>query len=72
MPLGRRRFCYFHVFEQNWFYALLFERYLGLGYLGYVAFLFLWLIDVVYLKARVRTAVVDAPGSMLPKCGIAA
>ena len=63
---------YFYVFEQNWFYAILFERYLGLGYLGYVAFLFLWLIDITVLKARITGLVVDAVGSMLSKCGIAA
>ena len=61
---------YFYVFEQNWFYAILFERYLGLGYLGYVAFLFFWLVDIVYLKARITQAVSDALGSMLSKCGI--
>ena len=61
---------YFYVFEQNWFYAILFERYLGLGYLGYVAFLFFWLIEIVYLKARITQMVFDAVGSMLSKCGI--
>jgi len=62
--------AYFYIFEQNWFYAILFERYLGLGYLGYVAFLFLWLIDIVYLKAKVTETVVNAVGSMISKCGI--
>ena len=61
---------YFYIFEQNWFYAILFERYLGLGYLGYVAFLFFWLIEIVYLKARITQMVFDAVGSMLSKCGI--
>ena len=62
---------YFYVFEQNWFYAILFERYLGFGYLGYVAFLFFWMLDIVYLKARCTRAVIDALASVFSKCGLA-
>ena len=61
----------FYVFSQNWFYAILFDRYLGPGYLGYVAFLFLWLVDIVYLRTRITQAVLDALGAIISKCGIA-
>lgn len=63
---------YFYLFEQNWFYTILFERYLGYGYLGYVGFLFLWLCDIVYLQARVTRAVIDGLASLLSKCGFPA
>lgn len=62
----------FYLFEQNWFYTILFESYLGFGYLGYVAFLFLWFCDIVYLRARVTQAVINAVGSMISKCGFPA
>jgi hypothetical protein len=34
-----------YIFERNWFFAILFDRYLGIGYAGIIvsAFLYMWL-----------------------------
>lgn len=50
---------YFYLFEQNWFFTIIYNDFLGFWYLAYVVALFLWLCDVVFNKARVTTRIVN-------------
>ncbi len=50
---------YFYVFEQNWFYTILYNDYVGLGYLAYLLVVFAFLYDIVFNKARVTTEIIN-------------
>ena len=51
---------YFYVFEQNWFYTIIYNDYTGLAYVGYLIFVFAILSDILFNKARVTTEVINA------------
>jgi len=51
---------YFYIFEQNWFYTIIYNDYTGLGYIGYLVFVFAILSDIVFNKARVTTEIINA------------
>jgi hypothetical protein len=46
---------YFYLFEQNWFFTIIHNSYLGLGYLAYLSRVFLFLCDIALNRARVTT-----------------
>jgi hypothetical protein len=46
---------YFYIFNQNWFFTLIFDSYVGFGYLVYLGILFGFLVDIGLNKARVTT-----------------
>ena len=46
---------YFYVFEQNWFFTIIYNDYVGFGYLVYVGVLFLLLCDIALNRGRVIT-----------------
>ncbi len=50
---------YLYLFEQNWFFTIVYNDFLGFWYLAYVVALFLWLCDVVFNRARVTTRLVN-------------
>ena len=50
---------YFYIFEQNWLFAIIYNNYLGYGYLGYVGVLFLFLCDIVFNSARITTEIIN-------------
>lgn len=50
---------YFYLFQQNWFFTIIYNDFLGFWYLGYVLAVFLWLCDIVFNKARVTTRIVN-------------
>lgn len=50
---------YFYLFQQNWFFTIIYNDFLGFWYLMYVAAVFLWLCDIVFNKARVTTRLVN-------------
>ena len=56
-----------YVFGQDWFYTILYNDYMGFGYLLYVALIFSALMDIVFNKASVTTEIIngiaDALGS---------
>lgn len=58
-----------YVFLQDWFYAVLFGRYLGYGYLAWVGGVFAVLLDCVFNRARVSQRFVDAVGAVLSPAG---
>lgn len=58
-----------YVFGQNWFYTILFDSYVGFGYLTYIGIIYLFLIDILAFKARITGAILDGIGSMFSSCG---
>ncbi|MFM2198747.1 MAG: hypothetical protein RLZZ505_2179 [Verrucomicrobiota bacterium] len=51
---------YFYIFEQNWLLTILFNDYLGFGYLAYLAVVFGLLCDIILNRARITTVIVNA------------
>jgi hypothetical protein len=51
---------YFYVFEQNWFLNIVYNDYVGYGYIAYVSIVFLLLCDVVLNRAKVTTEILNA------------
>ena len=50
---------YFYIFEQNWFFTIIYNTYLGWSYLAYVGLVFAFLCDIVFNKARVTTEIIN-------------
>ncbi len=50
---------YFYIFEQNWLYTIIYNDYLGFGYLVYLGALFLILSDIVFNKAAITTEIIN-------------
>ncbi|MEH6471211.1 MAG: hypothetical protein V7752_08175 [Halopseudomonas sp.] len=49
-----------YLFGQDWFYTILYNNYMGFGYLAYVSVIFGFLMDVAFNKARATTEVINA------------
>lgn len=49
-----------YLFGQNWFFTILYNDYVGFGYVAYVGVLFGFLYDIALNKARVTTEIVNA------------
>jgi hypothetical protein len=50
---------YFYIFEQNWFYTIIYNNYTGFAYIGYLTFVFTVLCDIVFNKAKVTTEIIN-------------
>ena len=50
---------YFYLFEQNWFFTLIYNDFLGYGYLGYIGVLFLFLSDIAFNKGRITCEILN-------------
>ena len=64
---------YFYLFEQNWFYTIIYNDYTGFSHIGYLPFVFAILCDTVFNNARVTTELINGcfqaighPGSLVP------
>jgi hypothetical protein len=49
----------FYLFEQNWFYTVVYSNYTGFGYVAYLTVVFSILCDIVFNKARVTTRIIN-------------
>ncbi|MCF6196928.1 MAG: hypothetical protein L3J50_09530 [Emcibacter sp.] len=59
-------FCsYFYIFEQNWFFTILYDDYMGFAYLGYLTVTFSFLCDIIFNKGRVTTEIMNGISSAL-------
>lgn len=58
---------YFYLFQQNWFFTIIYNDYVGYGYIAYVSVIFLFLCDVVFNRARVTTEIINALLSAIGK-----
>lgn len=48
-----------YIFGQNWIYVLLYNNYMGFGYLIYVAIIFFFLCDIAFLEATFTQMVLE-------------
>ncbi len=48
-----------YIFGQDWFYTILYNEYMGFGYLAYISLIFGFLMDIVFNKARVTTEIIN-------------
>ena len=51
---------YFYLFQQNWFFTIIYDSYVGWAYLGYLSVVFAFLGDIAFNHARVTTGLLDA------------
>ena len=54
---------YLYVFNQNWFYTIIYNDFLGYFYLLYMGIIFLFLCDMIFNKARVTESIIHGIGS---------
>jgi hypothetical protein len=50
---------YFYLFEQNWFYTIIYNDYTGYAYLAYLLLVFSFLTDIVLNRARVTSEILN-------------
>lgn len=50
---------YFYLFEQNWFYTIIYNSYTGFGYVAYLTIVFAILYDIAFNKAKVTTEIIN-------------
>jgi len=50
---------YFYIFEQNWFFTILFNDFVGFWYVVYLFFVFCFFLDIVFNKARVTQFILE-------------
>lgn len=48
-----------YIFGQDWFYTILYNDYMGFGYLFYLAAIFGFLIDISFNRARVTSEIIN-------------
>ena len=48
-----------YIFGQDWFYTILYDDYMGFGYLFYIAVIFGVLLDITFNKAQVTTEIIN-------------
>jgi hypothetical protein len=48
-----------YIFGQDWFYTIIYYHYMGVGYLTYIFFIFGFLMDIVFNKARITTEIIN-------------
>ena len=51
---------YFYIFQQNWLMTIIYSNYWGFAYLAYVGFVFSFLCDIVFNRARITTEIINA------------
>lgn len=56
---------YFYLFEQNWFYTIIYNDYTGYSFIGYLALVFAILWDIVLNKARITTEIINGMANAL-------
>ncbi len=51
---------YSYLFAQNWFFTIIYNNYVGYGYVAYLSLIFLILCDVLLNRARITTEIINA------------
>lgn len=54
-----------YIFGQDWFYTIIYNNYMGFGYVAWVAVLFGFLMDIVFNAARITTKIINAILNMI-------
>jgi hypothetical protein len=60
---------YFYLFEQNWFYTIIYNDYTGYSFIGYLFIVFAILCDIVFNKARITTEILNVCLQALGQAG---
>ena len=60
---------YFYIFNQNWFFTLIFNDFLGFGYLVYLLTLFGFFVDIGFNKARITDIIMNAIANVFSSFG---
>lgn len=55
---------YFYLFSQNWFYTILFNDYVGFGYIIYLLLVFSMLCDIVFNDSRILKSIINFIGNI--------
>lgn len=55
--------AWFYLIEQNWFYTILTNSYVGFGYTVWLLLIFGFLFDVLFNRARITTQIINALAS---------
>lgn len=55
-----------YLFQQNWFFSIAFEDYVGHAYWVYVGLLFGFLVDIVLNRGRITNALLSVVGGVVP------
>ena len=50
---------YFYLFEQNWFYTIIYNSYTGFGYIAYLTIFFTILCDIIFNNAKITTEIIN-------------
>lgn len=53
-----------YILGQDWFYTIIYNDYVGFGYLVYVGIIFVFQSDLIFNKARLTCLVLDTIGSI--------
>ena len=48
-----------YIFGQDWFYTILYNDYMGFGYLAYIAVIFGFLLDITFNRAKVTSQIIN-------------
>ncbi len=54
-----------YIFGQDWFYTILYNDYMGFGYLAYVSLIFAFLLDITVNKAQVTSAIINGIANVI-------
>ncbi len=54
-----------YLFGQNWFYTLIYDDYVGNGYLAYIGITYLFLFDVCFLHGTITELVIQAISAVI-------
>ncbi|WP_299940381.1 hypothetical protein [uncultured Microbulbifer sp.] len=54
-----------YIYGQDWFYTILYNDYMGFGYLAYIAVIFGILVDIALNQARVTTEIINSIANMV-------
>ena len=49
-----------YMFGQNWFFTIIYNDYMGFGYVVYIAVIFGFLSDIIFNKARITSEIINA------------
>lgn len=54
-----------YIFGQDWFYTILYNDYMGFGYLLYIATIFGFFMDIALNKARITTEIINGMANVV-------
>lgn len=54
-----------YIFGQDWFYTILYNDYMGFGYLAYLSIIFAFFVDIVMNKAKMTCEVINAIANII-------